>query len=184
MSGAAICRWTRVFGARSRAYSAEFFPAAKLSARVVSIYLMDDDLELPVSTKRSPLKGMERVIGVPPRLDHAIMLVAGGAPQKAAAAAAAVSPSRLSAFLRTERGSSRLDFWLRQKLRSLGPKAVNALDRNLGSKNAMASVRSAESILDRIGLDGGAIKLGGDLIVTFDFSNRPKDEQARIIDHD
>jgi hypothetical protein len=145
---------------------------------------MDDDIEPAAPSSKSPFRAMERAVGVPPRLDHAMMLVANGADQKTAAAAAGISPSRFSVFLRSDRGQTRMNFWIGRRLRSLAPKAVGALDRNLDSKNAMASVRSAESILDRIGMDGDGVKVGGDLIVSINLSGSKRETPEKVIDHE
>jgi hypothetical protein len=160
-----------------------FFPAENFSRRVLFIDVMNDDLEPPAGSKKSPFRAMEKVTGVPPRLDIALMHVAAGANQRVAAAAAGVSQARLSNFLRTDRGTTRMNFWLGQRIRAIAPQAIAALEKNLGSKNAMASVRSAESILDRSGLEHDGIKVGGDLIVSINIG--PKREEAeKVINHE
>jgi len=172
---------TAQLGPEAPLRASEKFQLGDLSCVIDSC--MDDDFELPASNK-SPFKAMEKVVGVSRKLDHAMMLYAAGANQKVAAAAAKISPTTLCNFLRTERGQSRMTFWLSQELRSLAPKAIRALDRNLGARNAMASNRAAETILDRSGLNGVGMKLGGDLIVHLNLS-MPKDERVeKVVDHE
>lgn len=128
--------------------------------------MQDTNLELRSNPKRSAKKQMQALIGVSPRYDIALMHIAAGSSQRVAASAAGVSQSKLCKLLQTVEGGKRLDFWLRQEIRALAPKAIRSLDAALGSRNAIASVRAAESLLDRSGLNNVGIDVGGDLVVT------------------
>jgi hypothetical protein len=125
---------------------------------------------------------MKAEIGIPAKYDLALHHVAAGMTHKLAAKAAGISRAHLTRCLHSPEGSARYEFWLRQELRAIAPRAVQALDRSLDSRNANAAVRAAEAILDRTGL-GEPIQLGGGSItVSFDIAPR-ETETAKVIEH-
>jgi hypothetical protein len=129
---------------------------------------------------------MDELGGIMPKYDAAIAHVAAGQSQRFAAKAAGVDQGNLCKALRTEAGAARFEYWLRQELRTIAPRAVKSLDRHLDSKNAAAAVRAAEAILDRTGITGPLSALSmGNLTVSFDIGiGSPGEPAATIIEHD
>lgn len=121
---------------------------------------------------------MDELGGIMPKYDAAIAHVAAGQSQRFAAKAAGVDQGNLCKALRTEAGAARFEYWLRQELRTIAPRAVRSLDRHLESKNAAAAVRAAEAILDRTGISGPLQGIAGSLSISFDIGTSGPTEKT------